>query len=86
MIRWFAKNPIAAHFLMLAILLAGIYAAFFKLPLEVEPSWQQQNVEVRIRYHGASAKDVEKAILLRIEAALLRVQGIEHLECPGYSH
>lgn len=86
MIRWFAKNPIAANFLMLAILLAGIYAAFFKLPLEVEPSWQQQNVEVRIRYHGASAKDVEKAILLPIEAALQQVQGIKKLHCRGYTN
>ena len=28
MIRWFAKNGIAANFLMIGILLAGLYTAF----------------------------------------------------------
>ncbi|MDB4484527.1 hypothetical protein N9044_01925, partial [bacterium] len=39
MIRWFAKNDIASNLLMLAIVLAGLYTAFNKIPLEVQPSY-----------------------------------------------
>ncbi len=85
MIRWFARNPIAANFLMLAILIAGAYTAFFKVPLEIEPSWKEQKVEVRITYNGATAKDIEKAILLPVEAALKDVNGIKRLHCRAYS-
>ena len=37
MIAWFAKNGIAANLLMLAILLVGVYVAFFRITLEMEP-------------------------------------------------
>ena len=32
MIRWFTRNGIAANFLFIGILLAGIYVAFKKVP------------------------------------------------------
>ncbi len=35
MIRWFANNGIAANLLMIAILAAGLNAAFNKVPLVV---------------------------------------------------
>ena len=88
MIRWFAKNPIAANILMVAILLGGFYTAFYRIPLEIEPSWKQQKVEVRIAYPGSTAKDVERGILLPIEAALDQVEGIKQLHCfarSGYA-
>ena len=85
MIRWFARNPIAANFLMVVILLGGIYTAFFKLPLEIEPSWKQERVDVSISYNGATAKDVEKGIILPVEAALQQMEGIKRLRCRAYS-
>ncbi|QEG37557.1 efflux RND transporter permease subunit [Bythopirellula goksoeyrii] len=79
MIRWFTINGIAANFLMLAILIAGIYTAMFRIPLEVSPERSFEMIMVEMTYRGATAKDVEQAILIPIEEALEGVQGIETL-------
>lgn len=84
MIRWFANNEIAANFLMLAILIAGGYTALFRIPLEVSPALSWETVMIEMPYRGATAKDVEKAILIPIEEALEGVKGIEHLNADGY--
>jgi multidrug efflux pump subunit AcrB len=34
MIRWFTRNDIASNFLLIAILLAGVYTAFNKIPFD----------------------------------------------------
>ena len=83
MIRWFANNGIAANFLMIAILVAGIYTAIYRVPLEVTPTLSWNTVMIEMPYRGATAKDVEKAILIPIESALEGVKGIEHLNADG---
>lgn len=83
MIRWFAKNGIAANFLMVAILIAGLYTAFYRLPLEVTPRRGWNTVEIRMTYHGATAKDVERAILIPIEQSLEGIRGLEDLYAFG---
>jgi multidrug efflux pump subunit AcrB len=85
MIRWFTKNGIAANFLMFGILLAGLYTAFYKIPLEVTPALSWDLVMMDMRYRGGTAKDVEKAILIPVEAALEGVQGIDALNADGSS-
>ena len=83
MIRWFTKNGIAANFLMIGVLLAGLYTAFFKIPLEVTPALSWNLVMMDMRYRGGPAKDIEKAILIPVEAALESVQGIDKLNADG---
>ncbi|QXD24410.1 efflux RND transporter permease subunit [Opitutia bacterium ISCC 51] len=83
MIRWFTKNGIAANFLMVGILLAGLYTAFFKIPLEVSPALSWDLVMMDMRYRGGTPKDIEKAILIPVEAALESVQGIKELNADG---
>jgi len=83
MIRWFTINGIAANFLMLAILIAGIYTALFRLPLEVSPERSFETVVVDMTYRGATAKDVERAILIPIEQSLEGVKGIKELHSEG---
>ena len=83
MIRWFAKNGIAANFLMLGILLAGIYTAIYRVPLEVTPALSWNTVMIEMPYRGGTAKDVERAILIPIEEALEGVKGVEHLHADG---
>lgn len=83
MIRWFANNGIAANFLMVGILLAGLYTAFFRVPLEVVPSVRYNVVFIEMPYRGATAKDVERAILIPIENALRGVDGIKMLHTDG---
>ncbi len=84
MIRWFTTNGIAANFLMLAILVAGVYTAAFHVPLEVSPERSFETVVIDMTYRGATAKDVERAILIPIEEALEGVEGIRQLNAEGY--
>lgn len=79
MIRWFTQNGIAANFLMLAILIAGAYTLFFRIPLEVSPERDFESVIVEMQYRGATAKDVERAILIPVEEALESIDGIKTL-------
>lgn len=83
MIRWFTNNSIAANFLMVGILLAGLYTAFFRIPLEVTPALSWDTVMIEMPYRGATAKDVERAILIPIERALEGVDGIRMLHADG---
>lgn len=83
MIRWFANNGIAANFLMLAILVGGMYTAVFRTPLEITPSLSWRTVMIEMPYRGGTAKDVERAILIPIEEALEGVQGIKQLNADG---
>ncbi len=83
MIRWFTHNGIAANFLTLAILLAGLYTGFFRVPLEVTPALSWNTVMIEMPYRGATAKDVEQAILIPVEEALEGVQGIKQLNADG---
>ncbi len=84
MIRWFANNGIAANFLMVGILLAGLYTALFRVPLEVVPTRQYNVVYIEMPYRGATAKDVERAILIPIESALEGVDGVKMLHTDGH--
>ncbi|MDA7632834.1 efflux RND transporter permease subunit [bacterium] len=84
MIRWFANNDIAANFLMVGILLAGIYTAFFRIPLEVSPSRTFDGIYFSMSYRGGTAKDVEKGILIPVEEALEGLNGIKEINADGY--
>jgi len=83
MIRWFANNSIAANFLMLGILVSGIYVALEHTVLEVTPSLSWNTVMIEMPYRGGTAKDVERAILLPVESALEGVKGIKELNADG---
>ncbi|NRB73087.1 MAG: efflux RND transporter permease subunit [Verrucomicrobiales bacterium] len=76
MIRWFARNDIAANFLLVGILLAGIHAAMYRIPLQVSPTENWNNIIIRMEYRGGTAKDVEKAISIPIEEAIRDLPGI----------
>ncbi|MFT5191875.1 MAG: multidrug efflux pump subunit AcrB [Verrucomicrobiales bacterium] len=83
MIRWFANNSIAANFLMLGILLAGIYVAFNKIPLEVQPAHVFSNIRITMDYRGGTARDIEQGVLIPIESALEGVEGIDKIRSYG---
>ena len=83
MIRWFANNNIAANFLMLAILLSGGYVAMNKIPLEVQPARVYSNIRITMSYLGGTARDVEQAVLIPIEASLEGLEGILSVNSYG---
>ena len=84
MIRWFANNDIAANFLMVGLLLAGVYTAFTQIPLEVRPARDHTMIYMSMPYRGGTAKDVEKAILIPVEEALEGLNGVEMVHADGY--
>ena len=85
MIRWFARNDIAANFLLIAILVLGVRAALFHLPLEVRPGIVFNQIRIDMPYRGATPEDVEKTIVLPIEQALRDMPGIKRLESDASS-
>lgn len=80
MIRWFARNHIAANFLMIAILLAGVWSYFQRVPLEVQPSLQFKEVRINVEYRGGSPEDVERAVVIPVEQALEGLTGVKEIE------
>lgn len=80
MIRWFAKNHVAANILMIAILLFGGYTAYFQLPVEIEPAVSFPQVRIKVPLRGGTPKDVEQKVILPIEQALDDLSGIDSVE------
>lgn len=70
MLRWFARNDYAANFLMVAILLIGAYAVWFKIPTEVTPSFRMSFINVSIPLPGGTPNEVEQKIVLPVENSL----------------
>lgn len=83
MIRWFTVNGIAANMLMITLVAAGLYTAFH-IPLEVTPARSWDTVMIEKPYRGATAKDVERAILIPVEEVLEGVKGLRHIQSEGY--
>jgi len=79
MIRWFARNSYAANFLMLAILLAGIYAVMYKIPTEVTPAYRFSYIWVKISLPGGTPAEVEQKIVLPVEKALEGISEIKSI-------
>lgn len=79
MIRWFAHNPVAANLLMVAILVAGLFAIRTQIPLEVFPAIEFNAVNVTTVLPGASPEDVEEGITIRIEEAVHDLEGVKKL-------
>jgi len=70
MLRWFARNDYAANFLLVAILIAGAYAVWFKIPTEVSPSYKLPFIQVTIPLPGGTPTEVEQKIVIPVENVL----------------
>jgi len=80
MIAFFTRNGVAANLLMVAIMLAGVYALFSKtIPLEVFPEFESRTVSISVAYRGATPEEVEESVVIRIEEAIADVEGIEEI-------
>ncbi|OMH25848.1 efflux RND transporter permease subunit [Motiliproteus sp. MSK22-1] len=80
MITWFARNPVAANLLMILILLLGANALNGKIPLEVFPSRQLDQIVVRIMYPGSTPRESEEGITIRVEEEIQDLEGIEEIK------
>lgn len=76
MIGYFSRHPTAANLLMIVLLFLGL-TALPKLKRETLPEISSSQVMSTVAYPGASATEVEQAIVQRIEDA---VEGIEFIK------
>lgn len=79
LISWWTRNSVAANLLMIACLVSG-FLAFSSLERELDPSADFTGATVSVIWQGASPREVEEQIVLRIEEAVAGVDGIEHIE------
>ena len=78
-VSWWAKNSVAANLLMIACLVSG-FLAFNSLERELDPSADFTGATISVIWQGASPREVEEQIVLRIEEAIAGIDGIEHID------
>ena len=77
-IEWFAGNHVAANLLM-ALLVVGGLSTLPVIKQEVFPEIQLPIVSISVDYPGASPKEVEAGICVRIEEAIQGLQGLKSM-------
>jgi len=81
-IAWLALHQTAANLLMAAIMILGLIAAP-GLQRETLPQVQNDEVEVRVPYPGATPEDVEDAVCRRLEDSLEGVPELVEVRCEA---
>jgi len=82
MIAWFARHQTAANLLMAAILILGLVAVP-GLQRETLPEVENDEVEVRVIYKGATPDEVEDAVCRRLEDALEGITDLDEMRCDA---
>lgn len=77
-ISWWAKNKVAANLLMFGILIAGA-VSFMRIERELDPYVELPGAVITVQWLGASPQDVEEQIVVRLEEAVSRVNGIDQM-------
>ncbi len=77
LIRFFAHHRTAANLLMVALLIAG-YTALSLLNTQMLPTRENPRVSVRVAWPGASASDMDKAVVRNMEPALRYLDGVDN--------
>ena len=78
LMAWFTRNPVAANLLMLFLLCAGIFSSS-DMSKEMFPRGETDAIQISAPYLGAAPIEVEKAVILPMEAALQGLKGIEEI-------
>jgi len=74
-VSWFAKNPVAANLLMVLLLVSGLFS-LKNIRQEIQPNYTYATVLIDMSYPGASPEEIEKNIILAIEARLESIEGL----------
>lgn len=78
LIGWFAHNPVAANLLMVILILGGIYSAI-TITKEMQPKIETNDVTITVPYRGATPRDVEEGVLIKIEEAIQDLEGVKEI-------
>lgn len=71
----FTRHRTLANLVMVVMLVGGLYAAP-KLRAQYFPDTVVQEVDVRVRWDGAGAEDVDRSVISVLEPALMGVEGV----------
>jgi multidrug efflux pump subunit AcrB len=80
-ITWFIKNPIAANLLMVLLIIGG-YTSIPKLDKQFFPTPEINQIEIRMEFRGASPREVEEQISVRIEEAIMTLTVLRSFDRP----
>ncbi len=78
LISMFVRHPTAANLLMVLMLIAGMFA-LGKLNTQFFPTFSVPNISVKVAWPGASAADVESAIIDALEPQLRFLDGVDSI-------
>ncbi len=79
MIKWFAKNHVAANLLMFGIVIMGLLAIKRDIPLELLPEIDLETVSIVTVLPGGNPKSLEQTITSRVEEAIADIEGIKKI-------
>jgi multidrug efflux pump subunit AcrB len=74
-ISWMANNPVAAKLLMVLIFVSGLLS-ITQIRQEIQPNYTYSTVLIDISYPGASPEEIERSLLMAVEAELEGIEGI----------
>ena len=77
-LAWWAKNGVAANLLMIIALVGGLIG-FFSMQRENNPAAIFPAASINVAWPGASPRDIEEQIIVRIEEALSDLDGVDQL-------
>ncbi|MCA9654396.1 MAG: efflux RND transporter permease subunit [Myxococcales bacterium] len=77
-ISWFARNPVAANLLMMALLVGGMLVGL-GVKQEVFPDFELDMIAITVPYPGASPSEVEQGIVVAIEEAVRDLDGVDRV-------
>jgi len=75
-VAWFASNLVAANLLMVLAVIGGIWG-YSQLNREVFPVVAVNGASVSVAWPGASPREIEEQIIVRIEQALSDMDGVD---------
>ena len=78
-LAWFARNPVAANVLMMAVVAVGLIVST-RIKQEVFPTFALDTVQVAMDYRGASPEEVERSIVTPIESELRGMELVRRIE------
>lgn len=76
LISFFAQNPVAANLLMIFIIIMGIIS-YSTIQKQMFPNIEINYINASVSYPGASPKEIEENIIIKIEEALADVTEIK---------
>ncbi|MDJ0763867.1 MAG: efflux RND transporter permease subunit [Myxococcota bacterium] len=77
-IAWMVNNRVTPNLIMLFLLFGGLFVSF-QIKKEVFPYHETDWVTIRVAYPGSSPEEIEKGIVLAVEAAVRGLDGVKEI-------